>query len=123
MGGDIPDKPRVFMRYLGGVGNDRQRCNEVAAKGWSVIEPCRWAIRDGGAARFVQPESTGDQIVHEKRACEIGPATRDHEVRRASLSASGKPVSESGFVCGRRRDGHTDFGGLLLHADHQPSAM
>jgi hypothetical protein len=33
-------------------------------------------------------ESTGDQIVHEKRAGEIGPATHDHEARRALRRAS-----------------------------------
>jgi len=36
MGANIAGKPRVFMPYLGpaGVGGYRQRCNEVAAKGY-----------------------------------------------------------------------------------------
>ncbi|GAC1558161.1 MAG: NAD(P)/FAD-dependent oxidoreductase [Beijerinckiaceae bacterium] len=33
-GMNIPGKPRVFMPYLGGVGGYRQRCNEIAAKGY-----------------------------------------------------------------------------------------
>jgi len=36
MGANIPGKPRVFMPYLGpaGVGGYRQKCDEVAAKGY-----------------------------------------------------------------------------------------
>jgi cation diffusion facilitator CzcD-associated flavoprotein CzcO len=34
MGANIPGKPRVFLPYIGGVGVYRQRCNEVAAKGY-----------------------------------------------------------------------------------------
>jgi cyclohexanone monooxygenase len=34
MGANIPGKPRVFMPYIGGVGAYRQKCNEVAAKGY-----------------------------------------------------------------------------------------
>jgi cyclohexanone monooxygenase len=34
MGANIPGKPRVFMPYLGGVGPYRQKCNEIAAKGY-----------------------------------------------------------------------------------------
>ena len=31
MGANIPGKPRIFMPYIGGVGNYRKRCDEVAA--------------------------------------------------------------------------------------------
>ena len=34
MGANIPGKPRVFMPYIGGVGTYRQKCDEVAAKGY-----------------------------------------------------------------------------------------
>ena len=34
MGANIPAKPRVFMPYIGGVGIYRQKCEEVAAKGY-----------------------------------------------------------------------------------------
>ena len=34
LGANIPGKPRVFMPYLGGVGAYRQKCDEVAAKGY-----------------------------------------------------------------------------------------
>ncbi|HWX79791.1 MAG TPA: NAD(P)/FAD-dependent oxidoreductase, partial [Steroidobacteraceae bacterium] len=34
MGANIPGKPRVFMPYIGGVGPYRQKCDEVAAKGY-----------------------------------------------------------------------------------------
>jgi cation diffusion facilitator CzcD-associated flavoprotein CzcO len=34
MGANIAGKPRVFMPYIGGVGPYRQKCDEVAAKGY-----------------------------------------------------------------------------------------
>ena len=34
LGANIPGKPRVFMPYVGGVGAYRQKCDEVAAKGY-----------------------------------------------------------------------------------------
>jgi hypothetical protein len=34
VGADIPGKPRVFMPYIGGFSVYRQKCNEVAAKGY-----------------------------------------------------------------------------------------
>ena len=34
MGANIPGKPRVFMPYVGGVVPYRQKCDEVAAKGY-----------------------------------------------------------------------------------------
>ena len=34
MGANIPGKPRMFMPYIGGVGLYRQKCDEVAAKGY-----------------------------------------------------------------------------------------
>jgi cyclohexanone monooxygenase len=34
MGANIPGKPRIFMPYIGGVPVYRQKCNEVAAKGY-----------------------------------------------------------------------------------------
>jgi cyclohexanone monooxygenase len=34
VGANIPGKPRVFMPYIGGVGNYRKKCDEVAAKGY-----------------------------------------------------------------------------------------
>ncbi|MDA0301841.1 MAG: NAD(P)/FAD-dependent oxidoreductase [Chloroflexi bacterium] len=34
MGANIPGKPRVFMPYIGGVGAYREKCDEVAAKGY-----------------------------------------------------------------------------------------
>lgn len=34
LGSNIPDKPRIFMPYVGGVGNYRQKCEEVAAQGY-----------------------------------------------------------------------------------------
>ena len=35
MGANVPGKPRVFMPYIGGVGVYRQKCDEVAAKGYA----------------------------------------------------------------------------------------
>ncbi len=35
MGANIPGKPRIFMPYIGGVGVYRQRCDEVAARGYA----------------------------------------------------------------------------------------
>jgi cyclohexanone monooxygenase len=34
MGANVPGKPLVFMPYIGGVGSYRQRCDEVAARGY-----------------------------------------------------------------------------------------
>jgi cyclohexanone monooxygenase len=34
MGANIEGKPRVFMPYIGGVGAYRQKCDEIAAKGY-----------------------------------------------------------------------------------------
>ena len=34
IGANIPDKPRIFMPYVGGVGTYRRKCDEVAAKGY-----------------------------------------------------------------------------------------
>jgi len=34
MGANIPGKPRVFLPYVGGVGVYRQKCDEVAARGY-----------------------------------------------------------------------------------------
>jgi cyclohexanone monooxygenase len=38
MGANIPGKPRVFMPYIGGVGAYRQKCDEVAARGYEGFE-------------------------------------------------------------------------------------
>jgi cyclohexanone monooxygenase len=35
MGANVPGKPRVFMPYVGGVGIYRQKCEDVAAKGYA----------------------------------------------------------------------------------------
>ena len=35
MGANIPGKPRVFMPYVGGVGVYRQKCDEVAERGYA----------------------------------------------------------------------------------------
>ena len=34
MGANIPGKPRIFMPYIGGVGVYRQKCDDIAAKGY-----------------------------------------------------------------------------------------
>jgi cation diffusion facilitator CzcD-associated flavoprotein CzcO len=34
MGANIPGKPRIFMPYVGGVGNYRKKCDAVAANGY-----------------------------------------------------------------------------------------
>ena len=34
LGANIPGKPRVFMPYVGGLGNYRKKCNEVADAGY-----------------------------------------------------------------------------------------
>ena len=34
MGANIPGKPRIFMPYIGGVPVYRQKCDEVAARGY-----------------------------------------------------------------------------------------
>jgi cyclohexanone monooxygenase len=34
MGSNVPGKPRVFMAYIGGMGAYREKCDEIAAKGY-----------------------------------------------------------------------------------------
>jgi cyclohexanone monooxygenase len=34
MGANVPGKPRVFMPHIGGAGAYRQKCDNVAAKGY-----------------------------------------------------------------------------------------
>ena len=34
MGANIPGKPRLFLPYVGGIGNYRRKCDEVAARGY-----------------------------------------------------------------------------------------
>lgn len=34
VGANLPGKPQVFMPYAGGVWNYREKCDEVAAKGY-----------------------------------------------------------------------------------------
>ncbi|MFM7779968.1 MAG: cyclohexanone monooxygenase, partial [Alphaproteobacteria bacterium] len=34
MGANVPGKPRLFMPYVGGVGNYRMLCDEIAADGY-----------------------------------------------------------------------------------------
>ena len=34
LGANIPGKPRVFMPYVGGVGNYRKKCDEIADNGY-----------------------------------------------------------------------------------------
>jgi cation diffusion facilitator CzcD-associated flavoprotein CzcO len=38
VGANIPGKPRIFMPYVGGVGNYRKLCDEVAAEGYRGFE-------------------------------------------------------------------------------------
>jgi cyclohexanone monooxygenase len=35
MGANVPGKPRIFMPYVGGVGVYRQKCDEIAATGYT----------------------------------------------------------------------------------------
>lgn len=38
MGANIPGKPRLFLPYVGGVGNYRVKCDQVAANGYAGFE-------------------------------------------------------------------------------------
>ncbi len=35
MGANVPGKPRVFLPYIGGCGPYRDKCNEIAAEGYT----------------------------------------------------------------------------------------
>lgn len=48
LGANVPGKPRVFMPYAGGVGAYRQRCDDVAAKGYPGFT--HGAVPDGRPA-------------------------------------------------------------------------
>jgi cyclohexanone monooxygenase len=47
MGANIPGKPRVFMPYLGFVGPYRQRCDEIADKGYEGFVFDGAGLREG----------------------------------------------------------------------------
>ena len=38
MGANIPGKPRLFLPYIGGVGNYRDKCEAIAASGYEGFE-------------------------------------------------------------------------------------
>ena len=44
MGANVPGKTRVFLPYIGGVGPYRQKCDEVAAKGYEGFTFARVAV-------------------------------------------------------------------------------
>lgn len=51
LGANIPGKPRIFMPYVGGVGNYRIKCAEVAEKGY---EGFTFGSEKGSASQAVQ---------------------------------------------------------------------
>jgi len=40
-GANVPGKPRIFMPYIGGVGVYRQKCDEIAGKGYAGFSVSR----------------------------------------------------------------------------------
>ncbi len=50
MGANIPGKPRIFMPYIGGVPVYRQKCDEVAAKGYEGFALTAAKQREAAAA-------------------------------------------------------------------------
>jgi cation diffusion facilitator CzcD-associated flavoprotein CzcO/acetyl esterase/lipase len=58
MGANVPGKPRVFLPYVGGVGNYRTICDEVVARdylGFTLRGPGGLVCHDG-VVRRVQPD-------------------------------------------------------------------
>jgi acetyl esterase/lipase len=58
MGANVPGKPRVLLPYIGGVGNYRQACDDVVAKGYlgfALAGPGKSHVNDG-IVRQVQPD-------------------------------------------------------------------
>jgi cyclohexanone monooxygenase len=58
MGANIPGKPRIFMPYVGGVGTYRQRCDDVAAKGYEGFTLTSGVVSPAGRkliATSIQP--------------------------------------------------------------------
>jgi cyclohexanone monooxygenase len=57
MGANIPGKKRLFLPYIGGVGNYRDKCTEVAADGYEGFNltpgrhaaPAAWRPNPRGA--------------------------------------------------------------------------
>ena len=50
MGANIPGKVRVFTPYIGGVGTYRERCEEIAAKGYEGFAFAAEAASEAAAA-------------------------------------------------------------------------
>ena len=49
MGANIPGKPRIFLPYIGGLGNYRIKCDEVTANGYEGFELKAGATATAGA--------------------------------------------------------------------------
>src|SRR6202012_507822 len=49
MGANIPGKPRLFLPYIGGVGNSRRKCDEVAAAGYEGFDLSGSELATSGA--------------------------------------------------------------------------
>jgi cyclohexanone monooxygenase len=56
MGANIPGKPRVFLPYIGGVGNYRDRCAAIAADGYAGFT---LAGGPHGAGQFAEGSTDG----------------------------------------------------------------
>ncbi|SDB69330.1 flavin-containing monooxygenase [Belnapia rosea] len=50
MGANVPGKPRVFMPYIGGVGVYREKCAEIAARGYEGFRLSATGARPAAAA-------------------------------------------------------------------------
>jgi cation diffusion facilitator CzcD-associated flavoprotein CzcO len=55
MGANIPGKPRVFLPYLGGVGNYRDRCAAVADRGYDGFAVLGDQSREGSEGNGSRP--------------------------------------------------------------------
>ena len=49
LGANIPGKPRVFMPYAGGLGAYRERCDEIADRGYEgfIVTSDEWRVTSG----------------------------------------------------------------------------
>jgi cyclohexanone monooxygenase len=56
MGANIPGKPRLFLPYIGGVGNYRLKCDEVVAAGYEGFDLSGGQLAASGAAAGAEGE-------------------------------------------------------------------
>ena len=93
VGANVPGKPRVFMPYIGGFGVYREKCEDVAAKGYEgfALEPRLPRRREG---RNMKQHATAAENAHPRGESRT-IARSDHHRRGCRRHLSAVPARRS----------------------------